>query len=117
MSGLAPATARNGQEYVNPLLVLSGNEYAASGFAELYERLCDALRGSRPRATLQMLLPDGSLRVVYEDGSERVERPLRERFFELADRLAHATDVQEQSCLKPSLRLTSPCPSGRHPSE
>src|SRR5438874_935057 len=38
-----------GQEYVRPLLVLSGQEYGSMPFVEVYDRICDALRGSRPR--------------------------------------------------------------------
>ena len=67
-------TARSAQEYLDPLLVLSGETYAKSGFAELHERLCEALRGGRPRSILQVLSPDGSVRVLYEDGSQRVVR-------------------------------------------
>ena len=37
-------TARSPQEYVNPLLVLSGREYASISFVELHTRICDALR-------------------------------------------------------------------------
>ncbi len=65
-------TARSAQEYADPLLVLSGDEYARSGFTELHERLCDALRAGRPRGILQVLSPDGTVRVLYEDGSERI---------------------------------------------
>lgn len=36
-------TARAGQEYVDPLLVLSGEEYGAITFVELHRRLCDKL--------------------------------------------------------------------------
>jgi hypothetical protein len=38
-------TPRSGQEYDNPLLVLSGREYASISFVDLHERICDALRG------------------------------------------------------------------------
>jgi hypothetical protein len=38
-------TARSPQEYANPLLVLSGQEYASISFVELHTRICDALRG------------------------------------------------------------------------
>ena len=40
-------TARNPQEYANPLLVLTGEEYARTTFAELHCNLCDALRENR----------------------------------------------------------------------
>lgn len=68
-------TPRSGQEYAHPLLVLTGEEYERSSFAELHEHICRALRGSRPRAILRLLAPDGSIRVVYEDGSDRVLQP------------------------------------------
>jgi hypothetical protein len=38
-------TACSSQEYANPLLVLSGQEYASISFLELHTRICDALRG------------------------------------------------------------------------
>ena len=38
-------TARSRQEYVNPLLVLSGRDYGSISFSELQVRICDALRG------------------------------------------------------------------------
>ena len=37
-------TKRSPQEYADPLLVLTGEEYAACSFGELHGRLCDALR-------------------------------------------------------------------------
>src|ERR1039457_4860449 len=46
-------TTRSGREYEAPLLTLTGSEYAATPFQVLYERLCEALRGSRPRLVLQ----------------------------------------------------------------
>ena len=53
-------TARSGQEYVNPLLTLSGPEYANLPFHELYDRICDALRGNRPAVSLEVLSADGN---------------------------------------------------------
>src|SRR5580704_12750964 len=41
-------TERSGQEYVNPLLVLTGEEYAKMPFEELLHRLEEAIR-SGPR--------------------------------------------------------------------
>lgn len=46
-------TPRCGQEYVKPLLVLSGKEYGEMRFSELISRLdqaLDAKYGKRPRA-------------------------------------------------------------------
>jgi hypothetical protein len=64
-------TPRNGQEYIAPLLTLTGREYAAMTFAALYERICDALRAGGPRVTIQTLSPSGRRRIHFEDGSIR----------------------------------------------
>lgn len=61
-------TERSGQEYMDPLLVLSGAEYAAISFAELHERICSALRGGRPRSVAEAW-NEGRGRLVFEDGS------------------------------------------------
>lgn len=52
------------QEYINPLLVLSGQEYAAIPFAELHERICAALRGGRPRWLGEWMSGDGKVRLL-----------------------------------------------------
>jgi len=57
------------QEYADPLLVLSGAEYRSITFTELHARLCDALRGVRPRVTGQLIF-DGQARVLFDDGSK-----------------------------------------------
>lgn len=64
-------TARNGQEYVNPLLVLSGEDYAKMTFDELYMRICDALRGDKPRFLMQLIRSDGTAKLLFSDGSHR----------------------------------------------
>jgi hypothetical protein len=69
--GTAKGTARSGQEYVDPLLVLSGQEYATLSFQDVYDRICDALRGGRPRLIAQFWKSDGSVRLMFEDGSSR----------------------------------------------
>jgi len=69
VEGAAKGTPRSGQEYVAPLLVLSGKEYASVPFPVLHARLCDALRGDRPRLAAEVLQPDGSSRLVFDDGS------------------------------------------------
>lgn len=61
-------TARSPQEYVNPLLVLSGCEYAAISFVDLHTRICDALRGAGPRVVAQSLTADGEMQLVLADG-------------------------------------------------
>ena len=62
-------TARSGQEYESPLLVLSGAEYAAMPFQVLHDRLCSALRGDRPSLVMQAFAPDGSSTLIFDDGS------------------------------------------------
>ncbi len=62
-------TTRSGQEYESPLLVLTGAEYAAMPFQVLHDRLCTALRGTKPRLVLEVLGPDSTTALVFEDGS------------------------------------------------
>ena len=59
-------TERSGQEYPDPLLVLTGEEYAAVSFEALHLRLCDALRGGRPRLVAEFLTPKGGHEVIRE---------------------------------------------------
>lgn len=61
-------TARAGQEYESPLLVLTGAEYIATSFQALHERLCDALRGPRPRLASQVFVPGSASTLVFDDG-------------------------------------------------
>jgi hypothetical protein len=65
------ATEKVGHEYVRPLLVLSGREYAETPFDELHERICDALRGGRPRLIGEWLTGDGRTRLIFEEGTVR----------------------------------------------
>jgi hypothetical protein len=62
-------TDRSAQEYVGPLLVLSGLEYATIQFRDLHEKICNALRGDRPRLVAESWEPDGRLKLLFEDGS------------------------------------------------
>jgi hypothetical protein len=62
-------TLRAGQEYESPLLVLTGDEYAAMPFQVLHDRLCTALRGARPQLILEVFRPDSTTALVFEDGS------------------------------------------------
>ncbi len=64
-------TARSPQEYVGPLLVLSGQEYATTAFGQLHHMICDALRGHRPRLVAESWGPDTGGRLLFEDGSAR----------------------------------------------
>jgi hypothetical protein len=59
-------TGRSGQEYVSPLLLLTGEEYARMTFEELHERICEALRGNRSPVALELLLPDGTHRIFRQ---------------------------------------------------
>ena len=63
-------TEKVGQEYIVPLLVMSGGEYDAMPFQVLHDRICDALRGSRPRLVAEMIDPSGS-RLIFGDGTVR----------------------------------------------
>ncbi len=57
-------TTRSPQEYVSPLLVLTGQEYARITFEELHQRMCDALRGNRAPVVAEMLLPGGKHKII-----------------------------------------------------
>ena len=62
----AKGTPRCGQEYVRPLLVLTGTEYEQMRFGDLIERLEEALDlryGTRPRAVV--IDSDGMQRNVF----------------------------------------------------
>ena len=61
-------SAHSPQEYVNPLLVLSGREYASISFIELHTRICDALRGKGPRVVAQSFTADGGIQLMLSDG-------------------------------------------------
>lgn len=62
-------TARNPQEYSNPLLTLDGKQYANMTFDELHTLICDALRGDRPRVVIETIGPDGRHSLHFEDGT------------------------------------------------
>ena len=59
-------TERSGQEYVSPLLLLTGEEYARLSFQELHERICDALRGNRSPVMMEVLLPNGTHKIIRQ---------------------------------------------------
>jgi len=61
-------TEKVGQEYIGPLLVLSGEDYAALSFQALHDRICDALRGRRPRLVAEVVNRDAG-RLLFADGS------------------------------------------------
>jgi hypothetical protein len=62
------STDRSHQEYRNPLLVLSGQEYASLSFVELHDRICDVLRGKGPRVVAQSWTRDGGVQLILSDG-------------------------------------------------
>ena len=72
-------TEKVGQEYVRPLIVLSGQEYATIPFSDLQERICDALRADRPRLVAEFLRGDGSSQLIFERGSVREVPPSDDR--------------------------------------
>lgn len=57
---------------VGALLALSAAEYAVTDFSRLHARICDALRGDRPRFVGESMRADGRTTLVYEDGTSRV---------------------------------------------
>jgi len=69
--GTPKGTARSPQEYVRPLLVLSGQEYATITFGQLHDMICSALRGDRPRLLAESWGPDGRGRLLFENGTVR----------------------------------------------
>lgn len=63
-------TEKVGQEYVAPLVVLSGDEYAAMPFQVLHDRICDALRGNRPALVAEIIDATG-VKQMFDDGTVR----------------------------------------------
>jgi len=61
-------TARSPQEYANPLVILSGPEYASISFVELHTRVCGALRGTGPEPVAQSFTGDDEMQLVLSDG-------------------------------------------------
>jgi hypothetical protein len=59
-------TARSGQEYADPILVMTGEEYAKMPFDTLLHRLQEAVR-SGPRVVAEFLDGDGQSHVFTED--------------------------------------------------
>ena len=59
------------QEYVDPLLVLTGEAYANMSFESLHARLCSALRGNRPRLVATSYAPGGRVTAHFADGTSR----------------------------------------------
>jgi len=53
---------------VNPLLILSGQDYASISFEKLHERICDALRGKGPKVVMQSFTGDGGVQLILSDG-------------------------------------------------
>ena len=59
-------TKRSGQEYVNPLFVMTGEEYTKMPFDDLLRRIEEAVR-SGPRVVAEFLNSDGESHVFTED--------------------------------------------------
>jgi hypothetical protein len=59
-------TDRSGQEYLSPPLVLTGQEYARMTFDELHESICNALRGNLTPVAMEILLPDGTHKIIRQ---------------------------------------------------
>jgi hypothetical protein len=65
---------KEGQEYIETLVVLSGDEYRAMTFEELHDRICDALRGPRRRVVAEFF-HDGEIEVIREGDATKAQRP------------------------------------------
>lgn len=75
IKGTPKGTERSAQEYVDSLLVVSGEEYARLPFGQLHERICAALRRGRPRLIAETWSPEGRVQLLFEDGSSRMVEP------------------------------------------
>lgn len=69
VEGTAKGTIRSAQEYSAPLFVLSGVEYASVPFTALHARVCDAMRGDRPRLLAEVIQPDGTSKLFFDNES------------------------------------------------
>ena len=65
-------TARNGQEYVDPLLVLSGEEFAKMPFQTLLDKLEEAIR-SGPRVVAEFIDSQGQTHVIRDDKEGKMQ--------------------------------------------
>ncbi|MEX2559902.1 MAG: hypothetical protein WD403_08305 [Pirellulales bacterium] len=63
-------TGRSPQEYADPLLVLSGQEYSTITFDELHRRLEEAIR-TGPRVAVEFLGPGGQRQVITDNDLKR----------------------------------------------
>ena len=69
--GTPKGTDRSPQEYIHPLIVLTGEQYAGMRFETLHARVCDALRGNRPRVVATFCAPSGRTRIFFENGTSK----------------------------------------------
>lgn len=67
-------TEKIGQEYIGPLLILSGEEYETTPFQVLYDRVCDALRRNRPRLIAETFDAGGSTLIFADDTAQSDEQ-------------------------------------------
>jgi hypothetical protein len=69
-------TAGSGQEYVDPLLVLSGDEYAQMPFQTLLDKLEEAIC-SGPRVVAEYFDSEGHTHIVRDDTEEATMQPYK----------------------------------------
>ena len=74
-------TVRNGQEYVDPLLVLTGEEYAKMPFQTLLDKLEEAI-SSGPRVVAEYLDSQGRTHVLREGGEMDSVQPFHKVWME-----------------------------------
>jgi hypothetical protein len=76
IKGTPKGTERSTQEYVDSLLILSGEEYASLPFGEIHERICAALRRGRPRLIAETWSSEGRVQLLFEDGTSKLVDPM-----------------------------------------
>ena len=64
-------TARNGQEYVDPLFVLTGEEYAKMPFGILLNKLEEAVRRG-PKVVVEYYDAEGQTHIVRDDRDDEL---------------------------------------------
>jgi hypothetical protein len=98
-------TDRHPQEYRNPLLILSGEDYSRITFEELHRRLCDALRGNRAPVIGEILGPGGKHRVIRAEDEDKPHSPIKRTKMRDTARDAERKQIEILSRMGPEGRL------------
>jgi len=98
-------TDRHPQEYRNPLLILSGEEYSRITFEELHRSLCDALRGNRAPVIAEILRPGGEHKVIRAEDEDEPHSSIRRTNMRDTARDAERKQIEILSRMGPEGRL------------